>query len=302
VFTRCCRDCCNLYFLSSESAFLGGDRDPPFRLVLRGGDRDRLRLLLGDLRPPRPPLLLGGDLERLTLGDLRLRFLFDLLLLRRLLLLLLLPLLLRDEADDDDPLEELLSLRYLFRSRERLPASFLRLLPLGGDRLRLRLRDDDRDLLLAGLRSPRLFSFGDSFFEDFFLGGDLDRSWLRLLLPPKLLFDRLPSFPLPLGGDLLEDRRGDLLGERLLSFPLPLGGDLLLEDRRGDLLGERLPCLPLPLGGDLLLEDRRGDVLGERLICLPLPLGGDLLADLRWSRSCLEEMTFGGDRDRSRLL
>jgi len=76
---------------------------------------------------------------------------------------------------------------------------------------------------------------GESFFEEIILGGDL----LRLLLPLLLLIARLPSFPLPLGGDLLEERLGDLLGERLLFFPLPLGDDFLEPLLGGDLLKER---------------------------------------------------------------
>jgi len=215
-------------FFTSE-LFCGGDNrdhghDLPFRPVLLGGDRDRLRLLLGDLRP---------------------RFLLD--WGRRLSLLRLPLLLLPDAPEDIDRLEELL--RYLFLFRERLRPSFLRLLLLlqDGDRLRLlerllfprlllggdllRLRDDD---LLLDLRSPP-FSLGESFFEEIILGGDL----LRLLLPLLLLIARLPSFPLPLGGDLLEERLGDLLGERLLFFPLPLGDDFLEPLLGGDLLKER---------------------------------------------------------------
>lgn len=286
-------------FLTS-GLFCGGDdrdhdHDLPFRPVLLGGDRDRLRL-------------------RLLLGDLRPRFLLD--WGRRLSLLRLPLLLLSDAPEDIDRLEELL--RYLFLFRERIKPSFLRLLLLqDGDRLRLlelllfprlllggdllRLRDDD---LLLALRSPP-FSLGESFFEEIILGGD----WLRLRLPLLLLFARLPSFPLPLGGDLLEERPRDLLGERLLFLSFPLGGDFLepllggdlLKERERDLLRDRFAFLSLPLGGDLLLEDRRGDLLDERLLCLLLPLG-DLLVDLRWSGSCFEEMIFGGDLDRSRLV
>lgn len=268
-----------LRFLSFETVFWGGDRDP-----LLGEDRDRLRLLLGGLRP----FFLLNRWRRVSL----------------LRLPLLLPLL-RDASEEGDRQEELLRcllpacFRLLLpnngdRLLERLMLPFLRLL-LGGDRLRL--REDDGDLI-PNFRSPR-FSFGDSFFGAITLGGDLDLSWLRLLLLPRLL-----------GGDLLEDRGGDLLVERLLSFPLLLGGDLLeplplgrdrLEDREGDLMGERCLFLLLPLGGDLL-EGRRGDLPDKRLLCLPVPLDGDLRADFRWSRSCFDEMTFGGDRDRSWLL
>mmetsp|Transcript_1507 Transcript_1507/g.3497 ORF Transcript_1507/g.3497 Transcript_1507/m.3497 type:complete len:177 (+) Transcript_1507:648-1178(+) len=107
------------------------------------------------------------------------------------------------------------------------------------------------------------------------------------LLPFRLpLGDLLVSFPL--GGEGLEDRRGDLLSELVLFLlSLSLDGDLP-EGRRGDLLGERLMFFSLPLRGDLP-EERE-----ETLPC-------DLLSNRRLPRSCLEEITFGGDRDRSRL-
>lgn len=245
-----------------------GYRNPFYRLELAGGDRDwlLLRLLLGRFLSLRLP-----DWWRRP---------------SRSLLTLL-----ADPSEDNDRLEELL--RNFLRLRDRMPVFFLLLFrSLDGDRLsllerlllsfhrlllggdRLRVRDDD---LLADLRLPRI-PFGDALFEAIALGGDLERSRLEILLSLLLLFVRLLSFPLSLFGDLLEDRRGDMLGERFRTFLLPLGGDFRLEDRRGDLLCERLTFLSLPLAGDPL-EDRRGDLLGERLIFPSLPLRGDLLED-----------------------